>query len=245
MKTKYFYCLICLFIFSEAWPQDVNETSQAEPVLSEPLQFEQITNIDVGLRSEDLLLQLDYQHIHRLNPENHFRMGYGLAFIHFRSFTNISYYTKGREEDINQGSDTLQVENPFISSLNLFLLLNYALNDRLDFGFSIDMVGIGWGRSQAAAFAVGPDDPDPMGTSAKPARFNSSLFGLGSWRSQLEVRYWIYRRWALHTGLNYWLAAYEVTEDIGLEENAFDRGLLFFKLGLSFRWNEANERDTD
>jgi hypothetical protein len=235
MIKKYFLSCLCFVIFSPLMSQ------KSEDIL----RFEQITNLDMGLRDQGILLQADYQHIHRLNPENRFRMGYGLAIMGFRSLTDIDYYTKDASEDLTLGSDTLQVENPRSAALNLFVLLNYAPNDRVDFGFSIDLLGVGWGRSQAAVFSTGPDDPSPEGTTAVPVTFNSSIFGSGSWRSQFEVRYWLYDRWAVHTGFNYWLSAYEVNENLSLQENNFNQGLFFFKLGLSFRWKDMRPREVE
>lgn len=224
MIFKYFFTLLGFVLFFNAQAQ-----------LKEPYTFEQVSNLDIGVRSESILLQLDYQHIHRLNPENRFRMGYGIGLIRFRAFDNILYTTQGAEENINVGLDTFQVENAKIASLNLFLLLNYAPNNRVDFGFSIDVLGIGWGDTQRGLFATGPDDPNPLGAEGEPEKFNSSIFGSGSWRSQFHLRYWVYPRWALHTGVNYWLSTYKITEDIDLEKNAFSKGLLFWKIGLAIR----------
>lgn len=228
MSIKYFFTLLGLILFLNAHAQ-----------LEESYHFEQVSNLDIGVRSESILLQLDYQHIHRLNPENRFRMGYGIAFMRFRSFNDIAYTTRGAGENINVGLDTFQVENARISSLNLFLLLNYAPNNRLDFGFSVDMLGMSWGDVQKGLFATGPNDPNPLGAEAKPQTFNSSLTASGSWRSQFRLRYWLYPRFALQTGITYWRSAYEITEDIDLDRYEFTRGLLFWKLGLAFRWGQG------
>lgn len=224
MIFKYFFTLLGLALVFTAHAQ-----------LREPYTFEQVSNLDIGVRSESILLQLDYQHIHRLNPENRFRMGYGIGLIRFRAFDNILYTTQGAEENINVGLDTFQVVNAKSTSLNLFLLLNYAPNNRIDFGFSIDVLGFGWGDTQRGLFATGPDDPNPLGAEGEPEKFNSSIFASGSWRSQFHLRYWVYPRLALHTGLNYWLSTYKITEDIDLDRNTFTEGLLFWKVGLGFR----------
>ena len=207
--------------------------------LTAPLRFEQLSDLDFALSGQQgVLMQVNYQHVHRLNPENNFRMGYGLAFIRYRSFEDINYTTKEAEQNINLGLDSLQVENPAISSLNLFLLLNYAPNNRIDFGLSIDVLGLSWGRTQDAVLASGLDDPSPQGALAEPVTFNSSVFASGSWRSQFHLRYWLYPRWALHGGATYWLSAYQVTEDLGLEEDVFTQSVLFWRLGVSFRWGQ-------
>jgi hypothetical protein len=229
MYIKYFFTLFGLALFFNTHAQ-----------LQNPYRFEQVTNLDLGVRSESILLQLDYQHIHRLNPENRFRMGYGVGLIRFRGFDNIAYTTQGAAENINVGLDTFQVVDAKITSLNLFLLLNYAPNNRIDFGFSIDVLGLSWGDTQRGLFATGPDDPNPVGAEGEPEKFNSSLVGSGSWRSQFHLRYWVYPRWALHTGLNYWLSTYKITEDIGLDRDTFNQGQLFWKIGLGFRWGKLS-----
>lgn len=224
MSFKYFFTLSGLVLFINAQAQ-----------LQDPYRFEQVVNFDIGPRSESILLQLDYQHVHRLNPENRFRMGYGVSFIRFRAFDNIPYTTQGTEENINMGLDTFQVVDAKITSLNLFLLLNYAPNNRIDFGFSIDVLGLSWGDTQRGLFATGPDDPNPVGAEGEPEKLNSSLVASGSWRSQFHLRYWVYSRLALQTGLSYWHSTYKVTEDVGLDRNAFTHGQLFWKIGLGFR----------
>jgi hypothetical protein len=228
MENKYFLAFICFLIFSDTFSQSLDPAYR----------FEQISDIDFGINGEGLLMQADYHHVHRLNPENNFRMGYGLAFMRYRSFEDINYTTKEGEQYLDLGLDSLQVENPAISSLNLFILLNYAPNDRIDFGLSIDVVGIGWGKPQDALLASGPNDNAPRGAVSEPVRFNSSVFASGSWRSQFHLRYWLAQRWALHTGVTYWLSAYQVTEDLGLEEDVFTQTTFLWRLGFSFRWGQ-------
>jgi hypothetical protein len=226
MLHKYFLSFLCLVIFLPAYSQE----------LEDPYRFSQVSNLDFDIRQGALLMQLDYHHVHRLNPENRFRMGYGVALMQYRGFNDVDYRTKEAEQDINLGLDTLQVENPSIAALNLFLLVNYAPNDRVDFGFAIDVVGVGWGKPQDAVLASGPEDPQPVGAIADPVNFNSSLFSSGSWRSQFHLRYWLFPRIALHTGLTYWTSAYEVQEDLNLEQDVFTHRSFLWRVGLSFRW---------
>ncbi len=228
MLNKYFLSLFFCCIFLPGFSQE----------LSAPLRFEQLSEIDFGLNDADLLIQANYQHIYGLDNENHFRVGYGLAFVRYRSFENVNYTTKNAEQNINQGLDSLQVKNPAISSLNLFLLLNYAPNNRIDFSLSLDVLGIGWGSTQDAVLASGADDPSPQGALAEPVFFNSPVFASGSWRSQFHLRYWLYPRWALQAGITSWVSAYQVNENLGLEEEVFNQSMFFWKLGISFRWGE-------
>lgn len=227
MPSKNFFSLfIAFFLFHATEGQS----------LQAPPSFEQVSDFDFSLRMSGLMIQANYQHLHRLNPENQFRMGYGLSLIRYRSFADISYTALGADSNNSSGRDSLQVENPAISSLNLFLLLNYAPNDRLDFGLAIDVLGIGWGPPQDAVLASGRNDNNPLGALAEPVLLNTSLLGWGAWRSQIQLRYWLFDRWALQGGMTYWISAYEVTDHNAVEEKQFTQGALFGKIGISFRW---------
>ncbi|MEK6479028.1 hypothetical protein WJR50_15885 [Catalinimonas sp. 4WD22] len=243
MINKYFFTLLGLIFFLQSHAQTIDSGPREErnqPQLKEPRQFEQLSDFDIGFRRGGILMQLDYQHIHRLNPENRFRMGYGVAFIRFRGFNDIPYTIVGESLDSGVGLDTFQVENAKISSLNLFLLVNYAPNNRLDFGLLVDAIGVSWGDVQKGLFASGPDDPNPQGANAAPVQLNTSFASSGSWRSRVQLRYWVYPRWSLQTAATYWRSAYEITEDTNREGSKYSSGLWFWQLGIGFRWGKVD-----
>ncbi|MDF9795303.1 hypothetical protein OKW21_000566 [Catalinimonas alkaloidigena] len=242
MNIKHFFTLTALIFFIQAHAQ-IDETEPGQSQLREARQFEQLSNFDIGLRRGGILMQLDYQHIHRLNPENRFRMGYGLALTRFRGFNDIPYTIVGEPSnaDAGVGLDTFQVENAKISSLNLFLLVNYAPNNRIDFGLLVDAIGLSWGDVQKGLFASGPNDPNPRGGNAAPVQLNTSFGSLGSWRSRFQLRYWVYPRWSLQTAATFWRSAYQISEDTNLGNGGskYSSGLWFWQMGLAFRWGEV------
>lgn len=237
MLIRYFLVILGCILTSQAqaqYRQPASNTRQNSGMYS-PFQFEQRTSLDLGIKGDALLMQLDYQHVHQLGETNPLRMGYGLALIRFRAFNDLAYVLDDEDAASNTALDTLQVVDASSTSLNFFILVNYTPNERLEFDLMMDLLGLSWGSEQQALFASGPDDPNPQGADARPERLNSSFGATGSWRTRFQLRYWIYPQWSLQTGVNFWNSAYNAKCDSNQDAQAYSSGLWFWQVGLGYR----------
>jgi hypothetical protein len=111
------------------------------------------------------------------------------------SATPFLIFFAGQEE---QNFDTLTVQRPLTSSLNLTLNLGYNFSRKWYGGFNIDLIGITFGRKSSAVFTsngITTIEPD-----AKPTRFNLLLTGdhdRGTLNSEFFVNYKLTERLAL------------------------------------------------
>jgi len=224
MYRKCFFTLIFLiFTLFDAYSQDTNAVN-----------FDKIIKLETAIKSQSIVLQMDYQHTHQLNAVNRFRIGYGVSLVRFRAFNDLAYTAVHTKTENSLGLDTFQVENAKLTAANLFLLLNYQIGPRLDVGFAIDVAGLSWGEVQRGLFASGPGDMSTRGAEAKPVKFNTALAASGAWRSQLSLKYWLYSSFGIHTGLNYWQSAYKITENGALNGEVYTKGQIYWKIGLSY-----------
>lgn len=111
-----------------------------------------------------------------------------------------------------QNWDTLNVQHPFIGSLNLSANFGYRLSRKWALGFNIDLAGFSLGnRSKAILTSNGQQSAEPA---ARPAPFNVLLTGdndFGSLNSEFFLRYQLSSRWSLKAVYGFYFAEYKTT----------------------------------
>jgi hypothetical protein len=94
--------------------------------------------------------------------------------------------------------DTLTVQRPFTSALNLSANFGYNFTPKLSGGFNIDLIGFTLGRKSAAIFTSnGVTTTEPA---AKPTTFNVLLTGdhdYGTLNSEFFLRYRLNDKWSV------------------------------------------------
>jgi hypothetical protein len=97
-----------------------------------------------------------------------------------------------------ENHDTLTVQRPFTSSLNVAVNIGYNFNPRWYAGFNIDVIGFTVGRTSPAILTSnGTTMTEPQ---AKPAAFNLLLTGdhdYGSLNSEFFLQYHLKGAWSL------------------------------------------------
>jgi len=145
----------------------------------------------------------------------------------------------GHEE---KNLDTLTLQRPLTTSLNLSVNLGYYLSERWFAGFNIDLIGFTVGRTTSGILhSNGTTTTDP---STKPASFNVLLTGdndYGSLNSEFFLKYKLSGRWDLRAVYQFFFAEYK-TQTIkqiapdGTEVDRFRNKANLFGLGVSYHF---------
>ncbi len=128
-----------------------------------------------------------------LGKKNKFVIGTGVRFTSFFG-TNVNFTTAPADLTGNDKNiDTLFAASPSLSSINALINLGYRLNDKLEVGFNIDVIGFSFGTKGTPAFI---SNGKKTATTANPTSPNILLVGdndQGSLNSHLYVKYEISR----------------------------------------------------
>ncbi|MFN3840459.1 MAG: hypothetical protein ACK4RF_07110, partial [Cyclobacteriaceae bacterium] len=104
--------------------------------------------------------------------------------------------------------DTVLIGNPQVNSLNLFINLRYAFNEKVHVGFNIDAIGVSIGGSAQGTYL---DFPIGSVTNANPATFNLLLISdndKGSLNSEFYIKYFFSKRWAAKAAAQFHFTEY-------------------------------------
>ncbi len=136
--------------------------------------------------------------------------------------------------------DTLQVQRPLTTSVNITANIGYHFNARWYAGFNIDVIGFTTGRTTSSTLASnGINTTEPV---TKPAGFNLLLTGdndLGSLNSEFFVRYQLNNRFAIKAVYQFLFIEYKTTttQQIapdGTRVDRFRNKVNAFGLGLTY-----------
>jgi hypothetical protein len=128
-----------------------------------------------------------------LGKKDKFVIGTGLRFTSFFG-TDVNFTTAPADlTGDNKNIDTLFAPTPSMSSINALINLGYRLNNKLEVGFNIDVIGISFGTKGTPTFI---SNGKKTATTANPTSTNILLVGdndKGSLNSHLYVKYEISR----------------------------------------------------
>lgn len=136
--------------------------------------------------------------------------------------------------------DTLTVQRPFTTSLNISANFGYHLSARWYAGFNIDLIGFTVGRTTSAILrSNGSTTTEP---SAKPAHFNALLTGdndYGALNSEFFIKYKLKSRWDIKAVYQFFFTEYK-TQNVkqiapdGTIVDRFRNKANLFGLGVSY-----------
>jgi hypothetical protein len=118
----------------------------------------------------------------------------------------------------NEGNfDTLQVQRPLTSSVNITVNIGYSIAPKWYAGFNIDVIGFTFGRKTGGVF-TGKNNNGQQGVfsdnNVKPTAFNALLTGdhdKGSLNSEFFLRYKFNDRWGIKGVYQFVFIEYETS----------------------------------
>jgi len=193
------------------------------------------TEISVGFLPNNTTTSLAIQRSERIfslwNDNFQFNLGYGLRF---------TGYFVGEEEfeaiprDLK--ADILRTDNSNLFFFNALIIIEGRFFDRLDAGFNIDVVGVGFGSRNNFNYVNNGNFISVQ--EARPTTFNllrGGVSDLGSLNSEFYLRYWLNERWAVKVAQSHVFTEYTTTNAINGNNN-FRMIRDLFVIGVTYRY---------
>jgi len=142
------------------------------------------------------------------------------------------------KENIVANIDSLLIQSPQVTALNLSIHLDYSFSSRFTVGFNIDALGFSFGAQKKGNYINGVQGKI---TEGKPTSFNVLLISdndRGSLNSELYGRFWLNERWALKAGAQFLFTEYTTRENVQtypMENDRFRRKSFLFGVGTTYR----------
>lgn len=195
-----------------------------------------------------------YFHNWGLGKKKKWEMGYGIRSTTFfgtknefitapanlARTTTTPFAIVFAEENV-QNLDTLTVQRPLTSSINLSANFGYHFSSKLSAGFNIDVIGFTFGRTSSAILISNGVTKTEI--AAKPAPINLLLTGdndLGSLNSELFLKYKLNHKWGLKALYQFLFVEYKTTTikqvaPDGTQVDRFRNKANLFGLGVSYQ----------
>lgn len=170
---------------------------------------------------------LNWHHLHPISKNKKLKFGYGIRSTNFVAVQPVytsapAQIVKGTNgpavlftKKIEENIDSLYLVSSASSSLNAFMIFQYTFFNKLDLGFTLDLIGFTLG-STGKSYLINEKRIESfnLGTIYKTSNFNLLLIDVndrGSLNSELFVRYWFSKKWAAKLAVSHLFT--EITTD--------------------------------
>ncbi len=172
---------------------------------------EQYVNLGAGFGSSQTSISGAYIYNWNLGDKKKFFIGTGVRFTSY--FGKDIDYLSAPANLANEAAstDSILASKPQVNALNALINLGYNFNSRLQAGFNIDVIGIGFGGNTNASRSAAI-------TTAKAANFNVLLIGnndIGSLNSNFYLQYKLKNNLGFYAGYQYLFT--EIKSEIPLQ----------------------------
>ncbi len=194
--------IIVLFVLSA-----IQATAQDQTLAKR----DQYVNLGAGFGSSQTSISGAYIHNWNLGDKKKFFIGTGVRFTSYFGKTIDYLSAPANLANEEASTDTIIAAKPQTNSLNAIVNLGYNFSSRLQAGFNIDVIGLGFGGSTNA---IGGN----TSTNAKAANFNVLLVGnndIGSLNSHFYLQYKLKSNLGFYAGYQYLFT--ELKSDIPLQ----------------------------
>jgi hypothetical protein len=207
--------------------------------------------LSVGVSSAQFATAIDWSHLHGIGKKNQrFKIGYGIRYTGYAG-SNLNYTTapalltskqEGPQvlfsETFEENIDTVSLGSAQVNALNIVIHLNYSIMPKLDIGFNIDAVGFSFGAAQTGTFTSSLQPNNNLKPKASPTPYNVLLVSdndIGSLNSEIFLRYWLHKKWALKAGAMFLFTEYKTENKLIFDNDRFRNKTLLVMLGVSFK----------
>jgi hypothetical protein len=207
-------------------------------------------DFNVATDTKNALFALSAKQLFGIGAARRFKIGYGLRLNHnFGSngkfLTAPAILTTGKTGPIvffdgykiANNIDTLNTSAYNVTSLNIPVYFEYAITNKLDLGFNIDVVGLSVGNSLSNYKSVHSTAANSGSIKAKATTVNALLVGdndLGSLNSEILARYHLNHKIAITGGLSFAFAEFTTERKLYLENDRFRQKQLMGMVGISY-----------
>ncbi len=240
------------FLFFTAITTATTATAQTADRSSAPNFYKTSLSADLNLATDGKngLVALAGNYLWGVGKPKRFKIGTGLRLnynfgANTKFLTAPAILTTGKTGPIvffdgtklAQNIDTLQTSSFNVTSINIPLYLEYAITNRLDIGFNIDLTGLSFGKSTHNYNSVHSTAANRGPINGTATSFNALLVGdndLGSLNSELLARYHINEKLAINAGLSFVFAEFTSSQKLYLDNDRFRQKQLLFMVGAKY-----------
>jgi hypothetical protein len=209
------------------------------------------TDLNLASDGKNSLIALSAKQQFGLFGGKRFKLGYGVRLNHnfggkSQFLTAPAILTTGKTgpivffdgTKIAKNIDTIQTTAFSVTSINIPLYLEYAVTNKLDVGFNIDLIGASFGASVSNYNSVHATTANAGAVAAKATTFNALLIGdndLGSLNSEILARYHFNDKLALSAGVSFAFAEFTTSRKLYLDNDRFRQKQLMPMIGVNYR----------
>lgn len=239
----FFFLSLSLFIAQSAFAQREEAANYYKNSIS--------ADLNIASDGKNSLIALSGKQQFGLFANKRLKIGYGLRLNHnFGSkgkfLTAPAILTTGKTgpivffdgTKIAANIDTIQTTAFSVTSINIPLYLEYAITNKIDVGFNIDLIGASFGASASNYNSVHSTAANAGAVAAKASNFNALLVGdndLGSLNSEIIARYHLNDKLAFSAGLSFAFAEFTTARKLYLDNDRFRQKQLMPMIGVNYR----------
>jgi hypothetical protein len=168
------------------------------------------------------------------------KIGFGGRLTNYSNKTTDFITAPAKLTSNEANLDTLQLSIASVTSLNIPIYIQYAINEKIDLGFNIDAFGLSFGNKQTGTFyASNAATLNKTQQTASPTTFSLLLVGdndLGSLNSQFYARYWITEKMGVRLGASLQFVEYTTQNVLTLDNDRFRAKIMQPFVAISYRF---------
>ncbi|MCC5945106.1 MAG: hypothetical protein JJT94_09225 [Bernardetiaceae bacterium] len=162
--------------------------------------------LSVGGGNNQLAASLKWFHLYGVDSEQRFRIGYGFR-LNFTGGGDIPFYSAPYELRKDKATtDTLELKEPQLISLNIGLYMTYSITERWLLGFNMDLAGAGFGaESPGILYSEQIPQPEGLLIAENKPQYGNLFRGwrddLGALNTEVYVGYQLSPNWQIRGGI--------------------------------------------
>ena len=197
----------------------------------------QTVDLALGGGSSVVTGALSWNHFYGFGESRRLKVGLGARFASFFGGSDREYKTADGTLIGQNQINTLTLSDARSSSLNLAFLIKYRPLKRLEAGFDIDLVGVGFGKSRTGNYRS--DDPALAGPQpAEVSSFNlfrAGRFDRGQLDSEFFLAYWWSDKWGIRAGFSHVISEYTTVRPLDFGNDRYRHEVDLGFVALTYR----------
>jgi hypothetical protein len=199
--------------------------------------YSQTADLAVGVGSSKVTGVISWNHFRGFGNSRRLKVGLGLRLASFFGGQDLPYSTADAELIGQNKINTLKVSDARTDSLNLEFQIKYRFLRKVEAGFDIDLIGVGFGPARTGEYVSGSP------TFSGPQRAEVSSFDLlkggrpdrGQLDSEFFLAYWWSERWAIRAGYSHFRSEYTTLRPLDFANDRYRHERNLGLVAVTFR----------
>ncbi len=185
--------------------------------------YSQTVDLAVGVGPSKATGVVSWNHFRGFGKSERLKAGFGLRLASLFGGQDLAYATADAELIGQNKINTLKVSDARTHSLNLEFQIKYRFLRKVEAGFDIDLIGVGFGPARTGEYVSG--SPGFSGRQRAEVSSFDLLQGGKPDRGQLDseffLAYWWSERWAIRAGYSHFRSEYTTTRPLDFANDRY------------------------